>query len=56
MDTTGTGKHEETLEENLDHLYLGTTTRHQWQVLMITDFILRYIVKVNLKQLLQFLK
>ena len=30
-----TSKHEETLEENLEGLYLGTTTRHQWQVCLL---------------------
>ena len=32
VDTSGTPIEMETLEENLDDLYLGTTTRHQWQV------------------------
>ena len=32
MDTSGQAVDVETLEDNLDDLYLGTTTRHQWQV------------------------
>lgn len=36
VDTSGTPLEVETLEENLDDLYLGTTTRHQWQLLTDT--------------------
>lgn len=36
MDTNGTTLDVETLEDNLDDLYLGTTTRHQWQLLTDT--------------------
>lgn len=30
-----TSQNVESLEDNLDDLYLGTTTRHQWQVLFL---------------------
>ena len=30
-----TSQNVESLEDNLDDLYLGTTTRHQWQVLLL---------------------
>lgn len=34
--TSDPSNHDETLEDNLDELYLGTTTRRQWQVLVST--------------------
>ncbi len=37
FESAADGEHDaEKLEDNLDALYLGATTRHQWQVLVST--------------------